>query len=128
MRRVRYVVVMSLDGYIAGPNGEADWIIMDPDIDFHGLFDQFDTFLLGRRTFEGMAGQGVTRSRGYGRSSSRGRCVNRTIRTSPSFPGSPNKRWQTSARSRVRTSGSLAAGCSSAACWKPGWWTPLKSQ
>ncbi len=54
MRRVRYVVAMSLDGYIAGPNGEADWIIVDPDIDFRGLFDQFDTFLLGRRTFEAM--------------------------------------------------------------------------
>jgi dihydrofolate reductase len=58
MRRVRYVVAMSLDGYIAGPNGEADWIIMDPDIDFSALFEQFDTFLLGRRTFEGMAGTG----------------------------------------------------------------------
>lgn len=60
MRRVRYSVAMSLDGYIAGPNGEADWIIMDPEIDFSGLFKQFDTFLLGRRTFEGMGpgGQG----------------------------------------------------------------------
>src|SRR5215208_5452661 len=58
MRRVRYVVAMSLDGYIAGPNGEADWIIMDPDIDFRALFEQFDTFLMGRRTFEGMAGAG----------------------------------------------------------------------
>ena len=58
MRRVRYVVAMSLDGYIAGPNGEADWIIMDPDIDFRALFDQFDTFLMGRRTFEGMGGAG----------------------------------------------------------------------
>jgi dihydrofolate reductase len=56
MRRVRYVVAMSLDGYIAGPNGEADWIIMDPDIDFRALFEQFDTFLLGRRTFEGIGG------------------------------------------------------------------------
>jgi dihydrofolate reductase len=56
MRQVRYVVAMSLDGYIAGPNGEADWIIMDPDIDFRALFDQFDTFLLGRRTFESMGG------------------------------------------------------------------------
>ena len=55
MRRVRYSVAMSLDGYIAGPNGEADWIIMDPDIDFAALFEQFDTFLLGRRTFEPMA-------------------------------------------------------------------------
>src|ERR671913_1703706 len=52
MRRIRYQVAMSLDGYIAGPNGEADWIIMDPDIDFNALFEQFDTFLVGRRTFE----------------------------------------------------------------------------
>src|SRR5919107_838981 len=58
MRRVRYVVAMSLDGYIAGPNGEADWIIMDPDIDFGALFEQFDTFLMGRRTFERMARTG----------------------------------------------------------------------
>lgn len=58
MRRIRYAVAMSLDGYIAGPQGEADWIIMDPDIDFSALFEQFDTFLLGRRTFEAMAGGG----------------------------------------------------------------------
>jgi dihydrofolate reductase len=56
MRRIRYVVAMSLDGYIAGPNGEADWIIMDPDSDFRALFEQFDTFLLGRRTFEAIGG------------------------------------------------------------------------
>ena len=52
LRRVRYSVAMSLDGFIAGPNGEFDWIIMDPAFDFEGLFKQFDTFLLGRRTFE----------------------------------------------------------------------------
>ncbi len=62
MRRVRYSVAVSLDGYIAGPKGEADWIIMDPDIDFGAMFEQFDTFLLGRRTFEAMGrgGQGET--------------------------------------------------------------------
>ena len=45
-----------------GPKGEADWIIMDPEIDFGALFEQFDTFLLGRRTFEAMGrgGQGGT--------------------------------------------------------------------
>ena len=58
MRRIRYVVATSLDGYIAGPKGEADWIIMDPDIDFRALFEQFDTILVGRRTYEAMAGAG----------------------------------------------------------------------
>ena len=64
MRRVRYAVAASLDGYIAGPKGEADWIIMDPEIDFAGLFDQFDTFLLGRRTFEAMGPAGQRGSPG----------------------------------------------------------------
>lgn len=57
-RRLRYQVAASLDGYIAGPNGEADWIPMDPDIDFGALFAQFDTLLMGRRTFDGMVAQG----------------------------------------------------------------------
>jgi dihydrofolate reductase len=58
MRRIRYSVAVSLDGYIAGPNGEIDWIAMDPDIDFRALFRQFDTILVGRRTFEPMAAAG----------------------------------------------------------------------
>lgn len=43
---------MSLDGHIAGPNGEADWTVMDPEMDFGDLWAQFDTLLMGRRTFE----------------------------------------------------------------------------
>lgn len=58
MRRVRYSVAMSLDGYIAGPNGETDWIVVDPDIDFVASMNSFDTFLMGRRTFE-IAGGGT---------------------------------------------------------------------
>jgi dihydrofolate reductase len=57
-RRVRYSVAMSLDGFIAGPNGEHDWIIMDPSLDFAALFAQFDTLLMGRRTFELMRKSG----------------------------------------------------------------------
>jgi dihydrofolate reductase len=52
MRKVVYSVAMSLDGYVAGPNGEADWITMDPEIDFAALFARFDTLLMGRRTYE----------------------------------------------------------------------------
>ena len=54
MRRVRYSVAMSLDGFIAGPNGEADWIVHDPDIDFAAMFREFDAFLVGRKTYEAM--------------------------------------------------------------------------
>ena len=59
MRLVRYGGAMSLDGYIAGPNGEYDWIVMDPDIDFAGQMQQFDTFLIGRKTFEAMVRMGT---------------------------------------------------------------------
>jgi dihydrofolate reductase len=52
MRRIRYAVAASLDGYIAGPKGEFDWIVPDPDFDLPALFDQFDTALLGRHTYE----------------------------------------------------------------------------
>jgi dihydrofolate reductase len=58
MRRVRYSVAMSLDGFIAGPNGESDWIVMDPEIDFGSLMGEFDTILPGRKTWEASQGQG----------------------------------------------------------------------
>ena len=58
MRLVRYSVAMSLDGYIAGPNGEFDWIVMDPDMDFAEHAERFDTYLVGRKSFEAMLRMG----------------------------------------------------------------------
>jgi dihydrofolate reductase len=52
MRPVRYNVAASLDGYIAGPAGEFDWIPMDSSVDFAALFAKVDTVLLGRRSYE----------------------------------------------------------------------------
>lgn len=58
MRPVRYNVAASLDGYVAGPNGEFDWIPDDPTVDFAGLFAKVDTVLLGRRSYEAAQGMG----------------------------------------------------------------------
>jgi dihydrofolate reductase len=58
VRRLRYQVAASLDGYIAGPNGEFDWIPHDPDIDFAALWAQFDTLVMGRKTYEATKGMG----------------------------------------------------------------------
>jgi dihydrofolate reductase len=55
---LRYQVAVSLDGFIAGPNGEHDWIVMDPAIDFAALFKEFDTAVMGRKTYEVVAAQG----------------------------------------------------------------------
>ena len=58
MRRIRYRVAASLDGFIAGPSGEADWIPMDPAVDFGAVYTEFDTLLIGRRTFDVMVKAG----------------------------------------------------------------------
>jgi dihydrofolate reductase len=59
---VRFGGAMSLDGYIAGPGGEFDWITIDPDFDFSMHMTQFDTFLIGRKTFEAMQQMGGAHS------------------------------------------------------------------
>jgi dihydrofolate reductase len=57
-RRLRYGVAVSLDGFIAGPNGEYDWIVMDPSIDFAAMYKEFDTAVMGRKTYEVLTAQG----------------------------------------------------------------------
>ncbi|WP_168120245.1 dihydrofolate reductase family protein [Paenibacillus sp. HB172176] len=52
MRKLRYQVACSLDGYIAGAQDEFDWIVEEPSFDFEALHAQFDTIVMGRRTYE----------------------------------------------------------------------------
>jgi dihydrofolate reductase len=59
VRRIRYQVACSLDGYIADAEGGADWIVEEPGIDFAELFAQFDTLLMGRVTYESMTRHGT---------------------------------------------------------------------
>jgi dihydrofolate reductase len=52
MRQLVYSVATSLDGFIAGPKGEFDWIIQDPTTDFGEIFGHFDTIVMGRNCYE----------------------------------------------------------------------------
>lgn len=56
MRKVVLFMHVSLDGFVAGPNGEMDWINVDDAMfDFAGKqTDQSDTALYGRVTYEMM--------------------------------------------------------------------------
>jgi dihydrofolate reductase len=62
MRKIHYCSAMSLDGYIAGPNGEYDWIVEEPEIDSQmaAEFARFDTALVGRKTFDTMVRENRT--------------------------------------------------------------------
>jgi dihydrofolate reductase len=58
MRRVILLEHMSLDGFVAGPNGEMDWIRLDDEMWDYGsrLTNTSDAALYGRVTYELMAG------------------------------------------------------------------------
>jgi dihydrofolate reductase len=58
MRKIVAGFACSLDGYIEGLNGEYDWILMDPEIDFAQLMQRYDTYFYGRKTYEGVIKMG----------------------------------------------------------------------
>lgn len=57
MRPVKYFVAMSLDGYLAGPGGEVNWLFIDQDYGMSEFFASIDTLLIGRKTYEFMLRQ-----------------------------------------------------------------------
>ena len=60
MRELRYSVASSLDGFIAGPQGEFDWIVVDPEIDFAAMYAGFSGLVMGRRSYEVFVATGGT--------------------------------------------------------------------
>jgi dihydrofolate reductase len=52
MRKIVAGFAASVDGYIEGPNGEFDWILIDEKIDFTEEWKRFDAFFFGRRSYE----------------------------------------------------------------------------
>lgn len=57
LRKLKLQVQMSVDGYIAGPNGEMDWMVWDWDDKLkeyvNELTESVDSILLGRKMTEG---------------------------------------------------------------------------
>ncbi len=53
MRKVIWLMHVSLDGFVARPNGEIDWIYLDDELfeDVQDLVNTADTALFGRVTY-----------------------------------------------------------------------------
>ncbi len=116
MRRLVYSVATSLDGFIAGPKGEFDWIDHDPAIDFAAIYRQFDTFLMGRLTDElAQSQKPMLKKMGI-----EVVVVSTTLNPAQHedvtvvSSGVAEKRWLRSRPKRAKTSGSSAEECSSA--------------
>jgi len=52
MRRILLDLAVTLDGYIEGENGEVDWCIMEPEMNFADFLRQIDTIFYGRKSYE----------------------------------------------------------------------------
>jgi len=57
MRQVILQIDITLDGFVAGPNGETDWVIADEKMnqDANDLLRTVDTILLGRVAYQAFA-------------------------------------------------------------------------
>jgi dihydrofolate reductase len=62
MRKVIFLIHVSLDGFAAGPNDELDWISYDNELeqDAHALHAVTDAVIWGRKTYQGMASYWLT--------------------------------------------------------------------
>ena len=52
MRKIRLFIAASLDGYIARTSGDIDWLFTDADYGYTEFYEQIDTLLMGRKTYE----------------------------------------------------------------------------
>ena len=54
MRKLKLYIAASLDGYIAGPNGEIDWLDAggDGDYGYQEFYASIDTTLMGNSTYQ----------------------------------------------------------------------------
>ncbi|MDO9376197.1 MAG: dihydrofolate reductase family protein [Bacteroidota bacterium] len=71
MRNIILGLAVTLDGFIEGPNGEYDWCFTDEDYGLSDFFNQVDSALLGRKSYEltqqlgSLAGEGSPKIKEY---------------------------------------------------------------
>ncbi len=126
MRRVRYGVGMSLDGFIADAGGGTSFLASDPTYDSAPFFASIDTVLMVVSPTKKPCGgdAGVPGLRNY--------VVSRTLRPE-SFPEvtmlgqAPNARLPSCEAGMGRTFGSVAAACCFETCWRRIWSTRWNS-
>ena len=51
-RKIILDLAVTLDGFIEGKNGEVDWCIMEPDMEFTHFLEQIDAIFYGRKSYE----------------------------------------------------------------------------
>lgn len=52
MREIVYRCAISVDGYIARPDGGLDWLTPEPSYDMGAFFKTIDVGIMGRKTYE----------------------------------------------------------------------------
>ena len=56
MRKLILNLAVTLDGFIEGPNGEIDWLVRDPDVDFGDILNEIlsdkDAIFYGRVSYD----------------------------------------------------------------------------
>jgi len=57
-RKVVLFIASSLDGYIAGTDGDISWLFSDQDYGYKELLGRTDTIVMGRKTYDQLLGMG----------------------------------------------------------------------
>jgi dihydrofolate reductase len=58
MRKLKLFIACSLDGFIARPDGDVDWLFTDGDYGYQEFYDSIDTTLMGNKTYRQVASFG----------------------------------------------------------------------
>jgi dihydrofolate reductase len=107
MRRIVLGLGISLDGYIARPDGSVDFLFMPKDYSMGPFFKTIDIAIMGRKTYE--VGRHERRQVRQLRidllTSSPARCLLANVPASPLSKNRQNPSWNPSASAKEKTSG-----------------------